>query len=116
MRWRGDAAAAGAYHAKLRAHEAGGPQEDSRAADNGAPSSIHDLVRVKEEGLSRRLFYDDHERRAGLVRFLAPDVTPEQVATASEAELGDFRDGRFALDHLAPGRSRQHDGRRWGSR
>jgi len=58
---------------------------------------------VKEEGLARRLFYDDHERRSGLVRFLPPDVTPAHVATASEEELGDFRDGDFRIDHLAPG-------------
>ena len=58
---------------------------------------------VKEEGLSRRLFYDDHERRSALVRFLAPDVTPEAVARAEDAELGDFRDGACRIDHLVPG-------------
>ena len=48
-----------------------GPRRCCRPADEGgAPSSIHDLVMVKEEGLSRRLFYDDHERRSALVRFL----------------------------------------------
>ncbi|OGO59176.1 MAG: hypothetical protein A2V85_14155 [Chloroflexi bacterium RBG_16_72_14] len=93
-----------AYHDTLRAHEAKPPDDEGPAvAEGGAPASIHDLVMVKEPGLSRRLFYDDHERRTGLVRFLAPDVTPEAVATASEAELGDFRDGEFAVDHLAPG-------------
>ena len=35
-------------------------------------ASIHDIVMVKEEGLAGRLHYDDHERRSGLVRFLAP--------------------------------------------
>ena len=65
--------------------------------------SIHDLVMVKEEGLADRLHYDDHERRLGLVRFLAPGATPEQVADGIEAELGDLVDGEWQVDHLAPG-------------
>ena len=73
-----------AYHETLRAHEAKGPADAAPVVEGGAPASIHDLVMVKEEGLSRRLFYDDHERRSGLVRFLAPDVTPEAIATAAE--------------------------------
>ncbi|HEY3335163.1 MAG TPA: alpha-amylase/4-alpha-glucanotransferase domain-containing protein [Candidatus Limnocylindrales bacterium] len=92
-----------AYHETLRAHEAKDPGAEAPVVEGGAPASIHDLVMVKEEGLSRRLFYDDHERRSGLVRFLAPDVTPEAVAQAAEQELGDFRDGAFRIDHLAAG-------------
>ena len=92
-----------AYHETLRAHEARGSTASEPAGEDEAPASIHDLVMVKEEGLSRHLFYDDHERRSGLVRFLAPDVRPGDVATASEVELGDFRDGPFMVDHLAPG-------------
>ena len=91
-----------AYHETLRAHEARAGEEAAPAAD-GAVTSIHDIVMVKEEGLAARLHYDDHERRTGLVRFLAPDVTPDQVAVATEAELGDFRDGEWTVDHLVPG-------------
>jgi alpha-amylase len=93
-----------AYHETLRAHDAraADPTRDP-GGDGGAPASIHDIVMVKEEGLSGRLFYDDHERRSGLVRFLAADVTPESLARADEAELGDFRDGGFTVDHLVPG-------------
>ncbi len=94
-----------AYHAILRAHEAkiAGRVEATAPADDGAIASIHELVMVKEEGLAGRLHYDDHERRSALVRFLAPDVTPEAGATAHEVELGDFRDGEWQVDHLAPG-------------
>ena len=93
-----------AYHETLRAHEADGAAEAAAPSDDGgAPASIHDLVMVKEEGLSRLLFYDDHERRSALVRFLAPDVTPEAIARAEEDELGDFRDGIFRIDHLVQG-------------
>jgi alpha-amylase len=94
-----------AYHATLRAHAAseGAGAADADAADDGGVTSIHDIVMVKEEGLADRLHYDDHERRSGLVRFLAPDVAPAAIATAAEAELGDFRDGEWQVDHLATG-------------
>jgi 4-alpha-glucanotransferase len=92
-----------AYHDTLRAHEARGHEAPAPAVAGGAPASIHDLVRVKEEGLAGRLHYDDHERRSGLVRFLAPATTPEAFATARETELGDFLDGEFTVRHVEPG-------------
>ncbi len=91
-----------AYHETLRAHDARVGEAAASAAD-GAVASIHDIVMVKEEGLAAHLHYDDHERRSGLVRFLAPDVTPDAIAIAAEAELGDFRDGEWQVDHLVPG-------------
>ena len=58
----------------------------SGGGDGGdGPKSIHDIVMVKEEGLSRRLYDDDHERRSGLVRFLAPDVTPALASHTTRA-------------------------------
>ena len=97
-----------AYHATLRAHDAQAVvQPDSAhaepAEDGGAPASIHDIVMVKEAGLSDHLHYDDHERRSAIVRFLDPVTTPEAYAQAAERELSDFRDGEFKVDHLAPG-------------
>lgn len=91
-----------AYHETLRAHEAA----RSRGADHdegGGAASIHDIVMTKEAGLAERLHYDDHERRSALVRFLDPAATPGQYAVAAEREVGDFRDGEFRVDHLAPG-------------
>jgi alpha-amylase len=92
-----------AYHDTLRAHEAKGTQAPKPDVEGGAPASIHDLVMVKELGLAGRLHYDDHERRSGLVRFLAPATTPDEFATVGETELGDFRDGEFTVRHLEPG-------------
>ncbi len=96
-----------AYHETLRAHDAAaadpGTAEGDGGGDGGGVTSIHDIVMVKEAGLSDRLHYDDHERRSGLVRFLAPSATPERVANGIEAELGDFRDEAWQVDHLAPG-------------
>jgi alpha-amylase len=105
-----------AYHETLRRHDASeaeaagdgsGAQATAGGDDgdtgDGAPASIHDLVMVKEAGLSKLLVYDDHELRSGLVRFLAPDATPEAFSSAAATELGDLRDGTFAVDHLAAG-------------
>ncbi len=95
-----------AYHETLRAHEAAAATADGAGGSGGAggaPVSIHDIVLTKEAGLAARLHYDDHERRSGLVRFLDPGATPDDVAAARGREVGDFRDAEFAVDHLAPG-------------
>jgi hypothetical protein len=98
-----------AYHETLRKHEAQATalRAAAAAADasgaSDAPASIHEIVMAKEAGLANRLHYDDHERRSALVRFLDPAATPEQYAVAEERETGDFRDGEFRVDHLAPG-------------
>jgi alpha-amylase len=64
-----------AYHARLIAHDTG------TGLDSGAGGSvsIHDIVAVKEEGLSAFLHYDGHERRGALVRILEPDLDPEAL-------------------------------------
>ena len=112
-----------AYHETLRAHEAAGRparvgRRRRRASGDdgdggGAPASIHDIVMVKEPGLAALLFYDDHERRSGLVRFLAPGHDARGVRDRprrpSSATCGD---GTFAVDHSRPDRSSlSRDGR-----
>ena len=97
-----------AYHETLRAREAaareaGGAGEQPAAADG--VTSIHELARAKEANLSSRLVYDWHERRAGLVRFLAPGPLPDDPAATGRLELGDFVDGMFSLVELADGRA-----------
>ena len=92
-----------AYHETLRAHDAELAQPAADVGGEDAPVSIHDIVMTKEAGLSGHLHYDDHERRSALVRFLDRATTPEQYAAARERETGDFRDGEFKVDHLAPG-------------
>ncbi len=86
-----------AYHDKLRAAEA-----PARAAGpaNAGVSSIHEIVRVKEAGLSALLAYDAYERRSALVRFLAPDATARSWASGGGPDLGDFVDGPFVVERL----------------
>jgi len=94
-----------AYHQTLRAHEAALVESagSGGGGETGAPTSIHDRVLTREPGLADRLHYDDHERRSGLVRFLAPDATPDEWANASTTDLGDFVDRAFEVSRLAPG-------------
>ena len=89
-----------AYHARLFEHDAG---VASDAASGAGSVSIHDIVAVKEEGLSRYLHYDDHERRGALVRILEPDLDPEAL------RLGTVRDrvpvdAPWSLEHLGQDR------------
>jgi alpha-amylase len=103
-----------AYHEVLREFEAaaagvGGVRDDHAASEHGdgsdgsPPTSIHGIVRVKEPGLVARLVYDPYERRSGLIRALAHDVSPDDWAQARAVDLGDAVDGAFALVELGPG-------------
>jgi 4-alpha-glucanotransferase len=105
-----------AYHATLRDFEAAHPtpvaghRPDPDAGHDGAghgddaPASIHDIVMVKEPGLSHQLFYDPFERRSGLVRFLAMDTDPEAWARGEAIELGDAVESPYELTSLDAGR------------
>ncbi len=74
-----------AYHRTLRemddAHERG----EQAAGKTG--TSVTDVLMTKESGLSKALFYDDHERRSGLVRIVTAGL-----------EIGDFVSGEWRLD------------------
>jgi len=98
-----------AYHAALRDFERAHAKDHAAALgqgghDDDAPASIHDMVTVKESGLSKLLFYDPFERRSGLVRFLSPDATPEAWARGDAVELGDAVDSPYELASLGDGR------------
>ncbi len=79
---------------------------------DGGPASIHEIVRLKEPDLASRLVYDDHERRSGLVHFIAPDARPADLLDGRAAELGDFVDRPFDVVLLETGLVRiRRDGR-----
>ncbi len=87
-----------AYHDTLRAADMG--EVEQREAGEGAVS-IHDLVKINEPGISRRLWYDAYERRSGLVRLLPVGTTPSSFEEATVDELGDFVDGAFSVVEAA---------------
>ncbi len=95
-----------AYHARLQAHEA-----SLAAAAAGKPhdvhdeaTTIHDIVRSRETGLTPHLHYDGYERRSGLVHLLAPGTTAASFAHGSAIELGDAVGGKYHLVGLQPDR------------
>ncbi len=87
-----------AYHETLRDQESATLEAATGAT--GQPASIHERLALKEAGLAARLHYDAHERRSGLVRFLAAATDAEAWATAEAIELGDAVDGAFEIAAL----------------
>jgi len=75
-----------AYHRKVLA----GP-----ASDNGQCSSIHDRVVFKQEGLDRKIQYDDYPRKSLVDLFYDENATLEAVAAGEAAQHGDFVDGAY---------------------
>jgi alpha-amylase len=89
-----------AYHDTLRQADSGETEEQE--AGEGAVS-IHDLVKVNEPGMSQRLWYDDYERRSGLVHLMPVGTTAEEFEQASFEELGDFVSGAFEVTPAGEG-------------
>ena len=86
-----------AYHHKL--------WEYVRAGDHGHDhdvASIHDQVKVKEEGLERYLVYDPDTRASLLDHFWNREATPEELAGGTMEEAGDFITGRYETDRMEP--------------
>jgi len=64
---------------------------------DATPKSIHEITRVKEEGLVNLLFYDWFDRYSALDHFLAPWTDAASFATCRYGELGDFVNQPFRL-------------------
>jgi 4-alpha-glucanotransferase len=100
-----------AYHEKLRHHAETGATGagDGNTSDGGAgvtpaegPTSIHDLVLTKQEGLEDHLQYDRYERRSGLVRVLPRDTTPEAWAADAVDDLVPALDRPWTIASIGP--------------
>lgn len=70
-----------AYHRKVLAGANQG---------NGSCASIHDRVVFKQEGLDKRVQYDQYLRKSLLDHFYAADVTLDGILTGQAEEQGDF--------------------------
>jgi alpha-amylase len=98
------------YHAQLTriapaAGEAAKPAvtADKDGDDDGGARSIHDIVRVKEEGLERALIYDDYRHAMLVDHFLDGEVSAEGLRTGTLAEIGDFVKGAYAASSARKG-------------
>ncbi len=90
-----------AYHDTLREADSG--EMEQQEAGDGAVS-IHDLVKVNEPGISKRLWYDAYERRSGLVHVMPTGTSADAFEQAAFEELGDFVSSEFTVAHAADDR------------
>ncbi|HZC69045.1 MAG TPA: alpha-amylase/4-alpha-glucanotransferase domain-containing protein [Nitrospirales bacterium] len=85
-----------AYHCKLT-------EAALRQGSSGdAPTSIHDQLRVKEQGLDRILRYDRHRRVSFLDRFLSPAISWEAFDRIDDEERGDCASGAYHVESERP--------------
>jgi alpha-amylase len=60
--------------------------------------SIHHMVKTKESGLERLLFYDRYQRKSLVDHLLPPDLTVERFANGEYDELFDFTNQPYSAD------------------
>lgn len=85
-----------AYHRKLA--EAALHQDSA----GGAPSSIHDQMKVKEQDLHQALSYDRHRRLSFLDRFLPQGLSFAAFDRIDDEERGDCAQGIYRIEEAGP--------------
>jgi 4-alpha-glucanotransferase len=75
------------YHKKVR--------EASRSGSDQNVASIHDIVKVKEQGLEDHLAYDWHRRLSLQDHFLSINTSLNEFRSVKYKELGDFVTGPY---------------------
>ena len=88
------------YHDQLRTAHPGD------AASDTTPASIHDIVKVKQQGLETILAYDDHRRTGFLVWALSAMPTLHQIVGSTWSEYRLWSGGAWTLQPRT-GRRRQ---------
>jgi hypothetical protein len=83
-----------AYHAKLAT---------ALHFVSGETRTIHDVLTVKEAGLSDHLVYDSYRRTSLIDRFFPANTTVGEIARSAHEELGDFVDGVYAIHSAQKG-------------
>ncbi len=82
-----------AYHKQLVEFTSHPGESDVRPL-----KTIHDLVRVKEPGLEKRLYVDWYRRSSLLDHFLHPNTSLEDFYRCQYGEQGDFVKGGYSVD------------------
>ena len=80
------------------------PDDDdgTGSAASSAPTSIHDLVVSKQEGLADHLQYDGYERRSGLVRLLPIGSAPDRWSAGGVDDLVPAVNGPWTVTAMTP--------------
>ncbi|MFI5293441.1 MAG: alpha-amylase/4-alpha-glucanotransferase domain-containing protein [Thermodesulfovibrionales bacterium] len=77
-----------AYHAKL---------SDASHSGHDETRTIHEMLSVKEAGLSDHLVYDSYRRASLIDRFFSVETAVGDIARSAHEELGDFVGGVYAM-------------------
>lgn len=84
-----------AYHSRLVAFE-----NNNFKTDLNSAKTIHDIIMVKEPGLSKKLFYDWHLRYSFLDHFLHHDTKLENFYRSQYGEQGNFTIESYVVDKI----------------
>jgi alpha-amylase/alpha-mannosidase (GH57 family) len=84
-----------AYHKRLIEFESNNAKIDPQQV-----KTIHDLVLVKEESLSKKLYYDWHQRYSFLDHFLHPDTKFENFYKCQYGEQGNFTIEKYEIEKI----------------
>ncbi len=85
-----------AYHKRLIEFE----ENNNTKLNPQQVKTIHDLVMVKEQGLSKKLYYDWHQRYSFLDHFLHPNTTSENFYKSQYGEQGNFTIEEYQVDKI----------------
>jgi len=83
-----------AYHHKVK---------NAKAVQHGGanPKSIHDIVKVKEEGLGDAIIYDWYLRRSFVDHFLGEGANIQSFIKGNYPELGNFVDKPYTIENIS---------------
>ncbi|OGW00852.1 MAG: hypothetical protein A2889_00020 [Nitrospinae bacterium RIFCSPLOWO2_01_FULL_39_10] len=84
-----------AYHHKVKDAEAG------QHGGGANPKSIHDIVKVKEEGLGDAIVFDWYLRRSFIDHFLGNETDIRNFMRCSYPELGNFVDKPYIAENIS---------------
>ncbi|MBI3814096.1 MAG: DUF1926 domain-containing protein [Nitrospinae bacterium] len=87
-----------AYHHKVKDAEGG------HHGSGSSPKSIHDIVKLKEEGLGDMIVYDWYQRRSFIDHFFGEDTGLKSFMQCRYSEAGDFVDKPYMLEAVSEGK------------
>ncbi|MEK6590561.1 MAG: alpha-amylase/4-alpha-glucanotransferase domain-containing protein [Nitrospinota bacterium] len=86
------------YHYKIKSAESGDHSSGS------TPKSIHDIVKVKEDGLGEIIVYDRYQRRSFIDHFFGEETDIKNFMMCSYPEIGDFVDKQYKIEDVSKSR------------
>jgi alpha-amylase/alpha-mannosidase (GH57 family) len=96
------------YHERLRRLEQERKDRQPQGSEYGGVASIHDLVRSKEDDLSRFVAYDDYRRLCFIDRCYEESFTLDKLESGQDGDVGDLGRIRYRTN-TRPGKQAAKD-------